>query len=88
MKQLSTTFLLFFTLQIFAQNVENKSVLTIAQIMQGEKFIGYSPTNISWSDDSKTVYFDWNPDDELLRSKYKITENIRTFFILMNYSLP
>ncbi|MFT5834801.1 MAG: dipeptidyl aminopeptidase/acylaminoacyl peptidase [Cognaticolwellia sp.] len=73
MKQLSTTFLLFFTLQIFAQNVENKSVLTIAQIMQGEKFIGYSPTNISWSDDSKTVYFDWNPDDELLRSKYKIT---------------
>ncbi|MFK7950836.1 MAG: prolyl oligopeptidase family serine peptidase [Saprospiraceae bacterium] len=60
------------TIQINAQTIENQSVLTIKKIMQGEKFVGYSPTNIKWSDDSKTIYFDWNPDRELLRSRYKI----------------
>lgn len=59
-------------IQTNAQIVDNKSSLTIEQIMQGEKFVGYSPTNIKWSDDSKTIYFDWNPDGEPLRSKYKI----------------
>lgn len=71
-KTFNITFLLFFTLQIFGQAVENKSVLTIEQIMQGEKFVGFSPTNIDWSDDSKTIYFNWNPDGEILKSRYKI----------------
>ncbi|MBI5916541.1 MAG: S9 family peptidase [Bacteroidetes bacterium] len=50
----------------------NASPLTIEQIMQGEAFVGYLPENISWSEDSRTVYFTWNPDADTLRSTYKI----------------
>lgn len=57
----------------FSQNVPNASKLTIEQIMQGEKFVGYSPGNISWSEDSKAVYFSWNPAMDTLSSLYKIT---------------
>jgi len=80
MKIQKSFFLLIITVLISvhvnSQNIKNESVLTIEQIMQGEKFVGYSPINIEWSDDSKTIYFDWNPDGEPLRSKYKI--NIST----------
>ena len=76
MRRLTTLLMLIVLLSISvttqAQTVDNESILTIEQIMQGEKFVGFSPTNIEWSDDSKTVYFDWNPDGELMRSKYKI----------------
>ena len=58
------------TFTMFSQE-NNKSALTIDQIMQAEKFVGYSPTNIFWSADSKTVYFDWNPDMKPIRSLYK-----------------
>ena len=61
--------------QIHAQSIENVSILTIEKIMKGEDFVGYSPTNIQWSDDSKTIYFDWNPNKQPLRSKYKISVN-------------
>jgi dipeptidyl aminopeptidase/acylaminoacyl peptidase len=57
---------------IYGQSVENQSTLTIPQIMQGEKFIGYSPSNISWSDDSKSIYFSWNPKGEKVRSLFNI----------------
>ncbi len=40
--------------------------------MKGDNFTGYLPEDIQWSEDSKTVYFTWNPDRELLRSLYKI----------------
>ncbi|NCI47910.1 S9 family peptidase [Sediminibacterium soli] len=35
--------------------------LTIEKIMADPKWIGSSPSNISWSPDSKTVLFNWNP---------------------------
>lgn len=65
-------FLLFW--QSNAQvNTENKSALTIKQIMQFQHiWIGASPENIFWSDDSKTIYFDWNPDRNELSSLYKV----------------
>jgi len=40
--------------------------------MQGEDFVGYLPTNISWSDDSETIYFSWNPNKDTIRSTYKV----------------
>ncbi|MCP3931710.1 MAG: prolyl oligopeptidase family serine peptidase [Bacteroidetes bacterium] len=43
--------------------------------MQAEKFVGYLPQSISWSEDGKTVYFDWNPEMDTLRSRYKISIN-------------
>ncbi len=70
MKKYISPLLLIFTISAFSQ-VNNKSDLTIDQIMQAEKFVGYSPTNIFWSDDSKTIYFDWNPKLKPIRSLYK-----------------
>jgi dipeptidyl aminopeptidase/acylaminoacyl peptidase len=51
---------------------QNVSALSIPQIMQGEKFVGYLPEDISWSEDSKTIYFTWTPDFDTLRNTYKI----------------
>lgn len=68
-KQLYYLFLIL-SITVFSQK-NNQSALTIDQIMQAEKFIGYSPTNIFWSADSKTVYFSWNPELKPIRSLYK-----------------
>lgn len=63
----------------FAQKAPpNASTLTIEQIMQGEKFVGFLPENIYWSDDSRTIYFSWNPDMDTLRSTYKVTLENKT----------
>lgn len=66
---------LFISLSTNAQ-VSNNSPLSIDQIMQGEDFVGYLPTNINWSDDSKIIYFSWNPNKDTIRSNYKV--DIRT----------
>lgn len=58
---------------LFTQTVQNKSLLSIEQIMQGDKFVGFLPQNFSWSEDSKTIYFSWNPDMDTLRSRYKVS---------------
>jgi dipeptidyl aminopeptidase/acylaminoacyl peptidase len=39
--------------------------------MKGERFIGFSPENITWSEDSRQVFFSWNPNQDTLRSWYK-----------------
>ena len=54
---------------------ENLSQLSIPQIMQGEKFVGYLPENIFWSEDSRWIYFSWNPEMDTLRSLYKINKD-------------
>jgi len=57
---------IFFTFAIASNFIfgqpNNQSVLTIDNIMRNPQWIGTSPKNIFWADDSKTVYFDWNPD--------------------------
>ena len=41
--------------------------LSIAGIMRDpDKWIGTSPSGISWSEDSKTIYFTWNPENDSL----------------------
>lgn len=48
--------------------------LSVEKIMQDQsKWIGTSPSNIFWSDDSKTIYFSWNPDKNKGDSLYKCT---------------
>ncbi len=54
------------------QAIPNLSPLTIEQIMQGEAFVGALPESVSWSDDSRTVFFTWNPNADTLRSTYRI----------------
>ncbi|WP_026210092.1 S9 family peptidase [Flexithrix dorotheae] len=53
-----------------AQNTA-KSTLTIEQIMQGPDFVGHLPENIFWGVDSKTIYFSWNPENEIANQLYK-----------------
>lgn len=74
--RLQLTFLFcLISMLAFSQTVPNASKLTIEQIMQGDKFVGYTPSNISWSEDSKIIYFSWNPEMDTLRSMYKIGWN-------------
>ena len=49
---------------------QNNSSLTLSEIMKGEKFVGHSPTNISWSADGKNIYFEWNPEMKLVSEKF------------------
>ncbi|GJL72110.1 MAG: peptidase S9 [Nitrosomonas sp.] len=70
---LATCCLLAGFTSLIAQTSTNVSTLSIEQIMQGEKFVGFLPENISWSEDSQSIYFDWNPDGDTLPSLYKTT---------------
>lgn len=48
--------------------------LTVETIMQDPKvWVGTSPSNPFWSDDSQTLYFSWNPEKAKGDSLYKIT---------------
>lgn len=53
-------------------NAQNKSTLSIEQIMQAEAYIGYSPENIQWSEDSKEVFFTWNPSKAKFREYFSV----------------
>ncbi|WP_026630135.1 prolyl oligopeptidase family serine peptidase [Dyadobacter alkalitolerans] len=45
--------------------------LTVEKIMRDpKKWIGTSPSDIHWSEDSKTIYFNWNPDKHAADSLY------------------
>ena len=52
--------------------------LTVEKIMRDPKWIGNAPSGMNWSPDSKTVYFNWNPDNAAADSLYKITLSNRT----------
>ncbi len=43
----------------FAQKLET---LTVEKIMRDPKWMGVAPSTIHWSDDSKHIYFNWNPN--------------------------
>lgn len=67
--------LLFWAIIVSAQN-KPLSQLTVEEIMQApEKFIGTSPSRISWSKDSKSIFFNWDPDGDGRSSAYKIDKN-------------
>ena len=55
-------------------NPPARTQLTVETIMQDPKiWIGTSPSNPFWSDDSQTLYFNWNPDRVKGDSLYKVT---------------
>lgn len=55
--------------------VKNDSPLRLSDIMKGEEFIGYSPTRMAWTEDGKSIYFQWNPESKALRDLYKVGAN-------------
>lgn len=62
----------FFSISVWAQ--KPLSELTVQEIMQDPAtFVGNSPNNISWSRDSKTIFFSWNPEGARFPSTYAIS---------------
>jgi dipeptidyl aminopeptidase/acylaminoacyl peptidase len=47
--------------------------LSVEKIMRNPKWVGTSPSDVFWSEDSKTVYFNWNPNNAADDSLYAIT---------------
>jgi len=70
MKKLITLLLIANTAGVFAQKLDT---LTVEKIMRDPKWIGTSPSNIRWSDDSKKIYFKWNPGHDDADALYAIT---------------
>lgn len=48
------------------------SQLDLREIMQGYDWVGHAPNDAFWSEDSKTLYFQWNPDNQASDSLYSI----------------
>ncbi|SES85022.1 S9 family peptidase [Hymenobacter actinosclerus] len=50
--------------------------LTVEKIMRDQaQWLGTSPSNISWADDGKAIYFNWNPEKARRDSLYRISPN-------------
>ncbi len=62
---------LLLSISLSGQPADNRSALSIRQIMQGEAFVGYLPESVRWSVDSENLYFSWNPKGDTLRSTYR-----------------
>ena len=67
--------ILVLCLVLFSQAVNGQSAgkLTVEKIMRDQKWIGTSPSNPTWSHDSKTIYFNWNPDSTQTDSVYAVS---------------
>ncbi len=63
-------FLVFLTTNFAFSQIENKSELSIKQIMQGDKFVGHLPGKPFWSIAGDKFYFYYNPDNALSDSLY------------------
>jgi len=68
MKKLSFLFFLFAA----TANAQDLAPLTVQKIMRDPKWMGTSPDNYRWSADSKTVYFNWNPENKDKIQPYKV----------------
>jgi dipeptidyl aminopeptidase/acylaminoacyl peptidase len=72
MKKTLIALIVFQILFVQILNSQAKKPLSIKTIMQGKDFVGYWPHDVSWSADSKTIYFRWNPEKAASDSVYKI----------------
>ena len=70
MKKIFTLFFLLSASGLYAQKLEK---LTVEKIMSDPKWMGTSPENIRWSDDSRKIYFNWNPENGDRSLMYAIT---------------
>jgi Tol biopolymer transport system component len=47
--------------------------LSVEKIMRDPKWIGTSPSSLNWSPESKTLFFNWNPENYVSDSLYSVT---------------
>ncbi|SEP73362.1 S9 family peptidase [Flavobacterium urocaniciphilum] len=59
MKYFLTSLFFISSTILFSQNLQ------LEEIMKGNGFVGNQPSNIHWSVDGKSIFFDWNPKNEL-----------------------
>jgi len=71
LKIFAFVFLFSFVTVCLAQQKLDK--LTVENIMRDPKWIGTSPSNVYWSADGNSLYFNWNPDKSPSDSVYFIT---------------
>lgn len=64
------TLFVLFSLGLHAQVLDK---LTVDKIMRHPKWIGVAPTSPYWSPNSKTLYFNWNPEGAVSDSLYAYT---------------
>ena len=64
-----TLALLFFSIYSSAQE-QNKSKLSIKEIMQGDAFVGHLPSDVQWDENGDAIYFKWNPESAFSDSLY------------------
>jgi dipeptidyl aminopeptidase/acylaminoacyl peptidase len=69
---------------VFLSHAAAGQMLTVEKIMRDPKWIGSSPTNISWSTDSRSIFFYWNPEKAADDSVYKY-ELTASAPVKMNY---
>ena len=55
--------------------------LSVQKIMRDPKWMGTAPSNYRWAGDSKTVFFNWNPENKEKEQNYKVS-------VLTNKALP
>ena len=60
---------LFFFLFAIA-SITAEAQLSVEKIMRDPKWMGTQPSNVSWSWDSKQIFFNWNPDKNISDSLY------------------
>jgi dipeptidyl aminopeptidase/acylaminoacyl peptidase len=65
--------LLLATCQLFCTAQKKEHSLTIEKIMQNPKWIGTSPDQFHWAENSQKLFFNWNPEAEEESSQYYIT---------------
>ncbi len=70
MKKLFTLLFIAVSAQVYSQKLDQ---LTVEKIMRDPKWIGTSPSGVYWSDDSKKLYFNWNPEKAERPALYSIT---------------
>jgi dipeptidyl aminopeptidase/acylaminoacyl peptidase len=68
MKKLSYLLLLFGA----TASAQQLAPLTVQKIMRDPKWMGTSPEGYRWSADSKTVYFNWNPEGKDKPETFKV----------------
>lgn len=63
---------LFFILSLsiaFGQSIDLK------EIMKGDEFIGHQPDNVHWTNDGRSILFEWNPENNPDYSEYEYSLN-------------
>lgn len=66
-------YFVFFLLYAASVQAQQLAPLTVQKIMRDPKWMGTAPSNYRWSADSKTVFFNWNPENKEKEQNYKVS---------------